>query len=94
VTESRPTISAERDWSGFLAEAGFEAAAPLAQAMFLADAMARLGLSREALAARIGVSSKGMAKWMADRESRDFRAMPRIAWKFIVEIVAAECLFP
>lgn len=87
MTQPGPLIVVERDWKRFLDVVDFADAAPAVQGLFLSDALARLSLNRDALAARIGVSSKGLTKWLAARDSNDFRVMPRMAWKFLVEIM-------
>lgn len=53
------------------------------QQTFLRLAKRELGLSYQQLAARIGVSPRTLEKWSLARGSRDRRAMPRIAVKFI-----------
>lgn len=83
----RHLVSVERDWVRFMAQVDFCDVAPSVQCLFLTDAMARLGMGRDDFAARIGVSKKGLSKWLADRHSKEFRAMPVMAWKFIGEIL-------
>jgi len=61
--------------------------APLAQGLFVQDAMRRLNMTKEGLAQRIGVSTPGLEKWMARHGTSDFRNMPSMAWKFIGEIL-------
>ncbi|CAN7779721.1 transcriptional regulator [Cupriavidus necator] len=82
-------VAGERNWGQFVARADFDKLAPLAQALFLQDAMRRLGMTRkEQFAQRIGVSKKCLSKWMARHGTSEFRNMPSIAWKFIGEILA------
>lgn len=81
-------LVAERDWTQFVVRTDFEELAPLAQALFVHDAMTRLGMSRDQLALRIGVSRKCLGKWMARHGTAEFRTMPSMAWKFIGEILA------
>lgn len=81
------TVTAVRDWGQFVARKDFEKLAPLAQALFLQDAGERLGMTREQLALRIGVSKKCLSKWMARHGTSEFRNMPTMAWKFIGEIL-------
>ncbi len=79
-------VAVTRDWAQFLTMAEFATAAPAAQGLFLRDAMTQLRLDRDGLAKRIGVSRKCLNRWLVSRESAEFRAMPRMAWKFIGEI--------
>lgn len=60
---------------------------PMSQQEFLADAMERMGMTREAFAARIGSTPRTLDKWLLSAESADFQHMPDVAWKFIGEIV-------
>jgi hypothetical protein len=59
------------------------------QSLFLEDAMQMLRLGRPAFCQRIGVSDKGLGKWMSPRNGAEFRRMPLIAWKYICEIMDA-----
>lgn len=81
-------VEADRNWGQFVAREDFGELAPLAQALFLQDAMNRLGMSKEQFALRISVSKKCLSKWMARRGTSEFRSMPAMAWKFIGEILA------
>lgn len=49
--------------------------------------MARLTLTREQLAERIGVAVKTVNKWMAPEGSEEFRSMPAMARKYIMDII-------
>ncbi|WP_247391916.1 hypothetical protein [Ralstonia pseudosolanacearum] len=80
-------VTAERDWPQFVARADFDELAPLAQGLFVKDAMRRLKMTKEEFARRIGVSTTGLEKWMARHGTSDFRNMPSMAWKFIAEIL-------
>lgn len=80
-------VTAERDWPRFVARADFDELAPLAQGLFVKDAMRRLKMTKEEFARRIGVSTTGLEKWMARHGTSDFRNMPSMAWKFIGEIL-------
>lgn len=82
------TASVERNWGQFVAREDFDKLAPLAQALFLQDAMHRLAMTKEQFAQRIGVSKKCLSKWMSRHGTQEFRNMPPIAWKFIGEILA------
>jgi transcriptional regulator with XRE-family HTH domain len=59
----------------------------IAQQDFLRDAMAVLGLTREELAARIGVKLRRLDNWLLPSESKGYRPMEEMAWKFIQEIL-------
>lgn len=80
-------MAVERNWPQFVAREDFEELAPLAQELFLKDAMHRLGMTKEELAQRISVTRKCLGKWMARHGSSEFRLMPKMAWKFIGEIL-------
>lgn len=80
-------VTAERNWPQFVARADFKKLAPLAQGLFVQDAMRRLSMTKEEFARRIGVSTTGLEKWMARHGTADFRNMPSMAWKFIGEIL-------
>lgn len=80
-------VTAERNWPQFVARADFKNLAPLAQGLFVQDAMRRLNMTKEEFARRIGVSTTGLEKWMARHGTSDFRNMPSMAWKFIGEIL-------
>lgn len=79
-----------RDWNTFVQRQDFEKLAPLAQGLFLEDAMTRLDLSRDDFASRISVSRSCLKKWLVDQKSEDFRRMPLMAWKFLSEILERE----
>lgn len=85
-------VLVERNWTKFVARNDFEELAPLAQELFLKDAMRRLGMTKDELAQRISVTRKCLVKWMARYGSSEFRIMPKMAWKFIGEIM--ERAFP
>jgi DNA-binding transcriptional regulator YiaG len=61
--------------------------APKSQQEFLREAMATLGLTREQFADRIGTKKRGLDNWLLPSESKEFRPMPEMAWKFIREIL-------
>ncbi len=62
-------------------------AVPKSQQDFLREAMTTLGLTREQFADRIGVGKRGLDNWLLPSESKEFRAMPEMARKFIREIL-------
>jgi hypothetical protein len=57
---------------------------------FLRDAMAALGLTREQFAERIGAKKRALDNWLLPGDSKEFRAMPVMAWKFIREILSKQ----
>lgn len=85
-------VTVERDWPQFVERNDFDELAPLAQALFLLDAMNRLGMTRDDFAERIGVSKRCLAKWMARHGTSEFRQMPHMAWRFISEILEHEAM--
>jgi aspartate carbamoyltransferase catalytic subunit len=60
----------------------------VSQQEFLRDAMAKLGMTRDQFADRIGTSRRRLDNWLLPSESKGFRDMDEIAWKFIREILA------
>lgn len=65
------------------------------QSTFLRLAKRELGFSYPALAVRLGVSPRTMEKWSLNSRSRDYRKMPRMAVRFIAELLESrkrECL--
>ncbi|MGR9587064.1 transcriptional regulator [Pandoraea sputorum] len=61
--------------------------APKTQQEFLRDAMDRLGMTREEFADRIGTKKRGLDNWLLPNDSKEYRSMPDMAWKFIREIL-------
>lgn len=61
--------------------------APKTQQEFLRDAMDRLGMTREEFADRIGTKKRGLDNWLLPSDSKEYRSMPDMAWKFIREIL-------
>lgn len=57
------------------------------QQEFLREAMVTLSLTREAFAERIGTKKRTFDNWLLPSESKEFRAMPDMAWKFVREIL-------
>ena len=64
--------------------------APQTQQEFLRDAMATLDLTREQFAERIGAKKRALDNWLLPSDSKEFRAMPDMAWKFIREILSKQ----
>jgi len=60
---------------------------PITQQKFLRQAMETLGMTREQFAERIGAKKRGLDNWLLPSDSKEFRAMPEMAWKFIREIL-------
>jgi aspartate carbamoyltransferase catalytic subunit len=60
---------------------------PIPQQDFLRDAMAALGMTRDQFADRIGTSRRRLDNWLLPSDSKGFRAMDEMAWKFIREIL-------
>lgn len=87
---ARGTVTVGRDWRQFVERSDFDELAPLAQALFLVDAMDLLGMTRDDFAERISVSKRCLAKWMARQGTSEFRKMPNMAWRFIGEILEHE----
>ncbi|WP_350029683.1 aspartate carbamoyltransferase [Caballeronia sp. ATUFL_M2_KS44] len=58
------------------------------QQTVLRDAMRRLNMTRDAFAARIGVSRRALDTWLLPDESPESRAMPEIAARYVGEILA------
>jgi hypothetical protein len=65
-------------------------AVPQSQQDFLRDAMAALGLTREQFAERIGAKKRALDNWLLPSDSKEFRAMPDMAWKFVREILSKQ----
>ncbi len=60
------------------------------QQVFLRDAMRRMNLTRDALAARIAVRRRALDAWLLPSESHEFRAMPGVVRQFLSEIIPGE----
>lgn len=60
---------------------------PIPQQEFLRDAMAALDMTREQFADRIGTSRRRLDNWLLPADSKGFREMDEMAWKFIREIL-------
>lgn len=59
----------------------------VSQQEFLRDAMAQLGMTRDQFAERLGTSRRRLDNWLLPSDSKGFRDMDEIAWKFIREIL-------
>src|ERR1700761_15284 len=59
----------------------------LQQQTILRDAMRRLNMTRDAFAARIGVTRRALDTWLLPDESPESRAMPEIAGRYVGEIL-------
>ena len=57
------------------------------QQAFLRDAMRRLNLTRDAFAERIGSRRRALDGWLLPDESGEFRAMPEVVRRFVLEIL-------
>lgn len=60
------------------------------QQEFLRDAMRRLEMTREQFAARIGTAKRRLDNWLVPSESKEFREMDGMVWKFVREILQNE----
>jgi hypothetical protein len=58
----------------------------------LHEAMAELGLTRPAFAARIGAPWETFRKWMLPQDAGGVREMPSIAWAMVNEVLEHERL--
>ena len=57
------------------------------QQAFLRDAMTHLGMTLDQFAQRIGTSRRRLDNWLLPSESKGFRDMDEITWKYIREIL-------
>lgn len=60
---------------------------PLAQQEFLRNAMETLDMTRDQFAERIGTNRRRLDNWLLPADSKGFREMDEMAWKFIREIL-------
>lgn len=58
----------------------------------LHEAMAELGLTRPAFAARIGAPWETFRKWLLPPDAGGVREMPSIAWAMVIEVLEHERL--
>ena len=61
----------------------------IAQQVFLRNALRSLNMTREGFSQRIGCTKRALDTWLLPDESREFRAMPEMARRFISEILQA-----
>lgn len=59
----------------------------IAQQQFLRDAMTKLDMTRDEFADRIGTNRRRLDNWLLPSDSKGFREMDEMAWKFIREIL-------
>lgn len=57
------------------------------QQEFLRSAMASLNMTRDQFAERIGTSRRRLDNWLLPSDSKGYRDMDDMAWKFIREIL-------
>jgi hypothetical protein len=60
---------------------------PIAQQEFLRDAMNTLSMTRDEFADRIGTNRRRIDNWLLPTDSKGYREMDEMAWKFIREIL-------
>jgi aspartate carbamoyltransferase catalytic subunit len=60
----------------------------ITQQVLLRDAMRRLDMTRDVFAERIGSRRRALDSWLLPDESNEFRAMPEVARRFVLEILA------
>ncbi|MEO5934714.1 MAG: transcriptional regulator [Duganella sp.] len=60
---------------------------PIAQQEFLRDAMNALSMTRDEFADRIGTNRRRIDNWLLPTDSKGYREMDEMAWKFIREIL-------
>ncbi|MES2879220.1 MAG: transcriptional regulator [Pseudomonadota bacterium] len=65
---------------------------PCAQGEFLRDAMLKMDKNRGLFADRFGTTKKTLNNWLEPPESKEFRKMSRMAWKYISETLKWEGL--
>ena len=63
---------------------------PMAQQEFLRHAMDTLGMTRDQFAERIGASRRRLDTWLLPSDSKGFRELDSVAWKFVREILGME----
>lgn len=61
---------------------------PIPQQEFLRHAMTALDMTRDQFADRIGTSRRRLDNWLLPSDSKGFREMDEMAWKFIREILS------
>jgi aspartate carbamoyltransferase catalytic subunit len=60
------------------------------QQAFLRDAMRRLNMTRDAFADRIGSRRRALDSWLLPDDSSEFRAMPEVVRRFVLEIIGQD----
>ena len=60
----------------------------ITQQVLLRDAMRRLDMTRDVFAERIGTRRRALDSWLLPDESNEYRAMPEVARRFVLEILA------
>jgi hypothetical protein len=60
---------------------------PPRQQDFLRYAMKVLGMTRDGFSTRLSTSRRSLDNWLQPSESKEYRPMPDMAWRFIREIV-------
>lgn len=63
---------------------------PIAQQAFLRGAMTNLNMTRDEFAERIGTTRRRIDNWLLPADSKGFREMDEMAWKFIREILSSD----
>jgi len=59
----------------------------MSQQEFLRDAMAQLNMTRDQFCARLGTTRRRLDNWLLPTESKSFREMDEMVWKFVREIL-------
>lgn len=54
---------------------------------FLREAMQQLGMTRKEFAERIGTTTRRLDNWLLPTESKEFREIDSIVWKYVREIL-------
>lgn len=62
----------------------------MTQQEFLKDAMARLGLSKRELAARLGTTENRMEAFLAPADASSYCDLDESVWRLVREIVSSE----
>lgn len=62
------------------------------QQEFLRDAMAELGMTRDAFALRLACPRRTLDKWLLPIASKDHRPMDETMWQFVREVLEHERL--
>ena len=62
----------------------------ISQQEYLRNTMTTLNMTREEFAERIGTTRRRIDNWLLPSDSKGFREMDEMAWKFIREILKSE----